>query len=121
MYFLCTNVLYSSYYNINTRAESIDPYSFEYISLSGNAPEVEKKDISFIENALAKQGKYDAYYSAFKTDKNHNIGFMSVSNYNALGFHKTISLKDDEYYVAAGNNYALPSIEFIRDYPLGKT
>ncbi|WP_336820826.1 ABC transporter permease [Bacillus thuringiensis] len=118
--FLCTNVLYSSYYNINTRAESIDPYSFEYISLSGNAPEVEKKDISFIENALAKQGKYDAYYSTFKTDKNHNIGFMSVSNYNALGFHKAISLKDDEYYVAAGNNYALPSIEFIRDYPLGK-
>ncbi|WP_422118104.1 FtsX-like permease family protein (plasmid) [Bacillus thuringiensis] len=118
--FLCTNVLYSSYYNINTRAESIDPYSFEYISLSGNTPEVEKKDISFIENALAKQGKYDAYYSAFKTDKNNNIGFMSVSNYNALGFHKAISLKDDEYYVAAGNNYALPSIEFIRDYPLGK-
>lgn len=118
--FLCTNVLYSSYYNINTRAESIDPYSFEYISLSGNTPEVEKKDISFIENALAKQGEYDAYYSAFKTDKNHNIGFMSVSNYNALGFHKTISLKDDEYYVAAGNNYALPNIEFIRDYPFGK-
>ena len=118
--FLCTNVLYSSYYNINTRAESIDPYSFEYISLSGNTPEVEKKDISFIENALAKQGKYDAYYSAFKTDKNNNIGFMSVSNYNALGFHKAISLKDVEYYVAAGNNYALPSIEFIRDYPLGK-
>jgi putative ABC transport system permease protein len=118
--FVCTNVLYSSYYNIDTRVESIEPYSFEYISLSGNAPEVEKEDISFIENALANQGKYDAYYSAFKTDKNHNIGFMSVSNYNALGFHKAISLKDDEYYVAAGNNYALPSTEFIHDYPFGK-
>ena len=118
--FVCTNVLYSSYYNIDTRVESIEPYSFEYISLSGNATEVEKDDISFIENSLAKHGKYDAYYSAFKTDKDHNIGFMSVSNYNALGFHKEISLKDDEYYVAAGNNYALPNIEFIRDYPFGK-
>ncbi|PFB75995.1 ABC transporter permease [Bacillus anthracis] len=118
--FVCTNVLYSSYYNIDTRVESIEPYSFEYISLSGNATEVEKDDISFIENSLAKHGKYDAYHSAFKTDKDHNIGFMSVSNYNALGFHKEISLKDDEYYVAAGNNYALPSTEFIRDYPFGK-
>lgn len=118
--FVCTNVLYSSYYNIDTRVESIEPYSFEYISLSGNATEVEKDDISFIENSLAKHGKYDAYHSAFKIDKDHNIGFMSVSNYNALGFHKEISLKDDEYYVAAGNNYALPSTEFIRDYPFGK-
>ncbi|KFN03774.1 ABC transporter permease [Bacillus clarus] len=117
--FVCTNVLYSSYYNIDTRVESIAPYSFEYISLSGNAPEVEKEDIAFIEKTLANQGKYDAYYSAFKTDKRHNIGFMSVSNYNALGFHKAISLKDDEYYVAAGIPDTLPSTEFIHDYPFG--
>ncbi|MDZ5608723.1 ABC transporter permease [Bacillus pseudomycoides] len=115
--FVCTNVLYSSYYNINTRVESNEPYSFQYISLPGNTPVVEKEDIAFIEATLSKQGNYDSYYSAFKTDKQRNIGFMSVSNYNALGFHKAISLKDDEYYVAAGNKDILPSTEFIHDSP----
>ncbi len=118
--FVCTNVLFSSYYNIDKRVESIEPYSFQYLSLPGDRPEVEKEDVAFIEDALASQGKYDAYYSAFKTDKNHNIGFMSVSNYNALGFHKTISLKDDEYYVAAGYQNILPSTELIHDYPFGE-
>ncbi|MHC2833567.1 FtsX-like permease family protein [Bacillus sp. F9_6S_D1_P_5] len=118
--FVCTNVLFSSYYNIDKRVESIEPYSFQYLSLPGDTPEVEKEDVAFIEDALANQGKYDAYYSAFKTDKNYNIGFMSVSNYNALGFHKTISLKDDEYYVAAGYQNILPSTELIHDYPFGE-
>ncbi len=118
--FVCTNVLFSSYYNIDKRVESIEPYSFQYLSLPGDRPEVEKEDVAFIEDALASQGKYDAYYSAFKTDKNHNIGFMSVSNYNALGFHKTISLKDDEYYAAAGYQNILPSTELIHDYPFGE-
>ncbi|OUB31204.1 ABC transporter permease [Bacillus thuringiensis serovar yunnanensis] len=118
--FVCTNVLFSSYYNIDKRVESIEPYSFQYLSLPEDTPEVEKEDVAFIEDALANQGKYDAYYSAFKTDKNYNIGFMSVSNYNALGFHKTISLKDDEYYVAAGYQNILPSPELIHDYPFGE-
>ncbi|MGE7887712.1 FtsX-like permease family protein [Bacillus cereus] len=118
--FLCTNVLYSSYYNIDKRVESLEPYSFQYISLPGNKPEAEKEDVSFIEDTLANQGKYDAYYSAFKTDKNQNIGFMSVSNYNALSIHKTLSLKDDEYYVVAGYQNILPSTELIHDYPFGE-
>ncbi|QKH04977.1 ABC transporter permease (plasmid) [Bacillus cereus] len=118
--FVCTNVLFSSYYNIDKRVESIEPYSFQYLSLPGDTLEVEKEDVAFIEDALASQGKYDAYYSAFKTDKNHNIGFMSVSNYNALGFHKTISLKDDEYYVVAGYQNILPSTELIHNYPFGE-
>ncbi|PHB49843.1 ABC transporter permease [Bacillus wiedmannii] len=118
--FLCTNVLYSSYYNIDKRVESLEPYSFQYISLPGNKPESEQEDVSFIEHTLAKQGKYEAYYSAFKTDKNQNIGFMSVSNYNAFSIHKTLFLKDDEYYVVAGYQNILPSAELIHDYPFGE-
>lgn len=118
--FLCTNVLYSSYYNIDKRVESLEPYSFQYISLPGNKPESEQEDVSFIEHTLAKQGKYEAYYSAFKTDKNQNIGFMSVSNYNAFSIHKTLFLKDDEYYVVAGYQNILPSTELIHDYPFGE-
>ncbi len=115
--FVCTSVLYSSFYSVKGEAESKQPYSFQYTSLPENKKEVEKEDITFIEYTLSKQGSYDAYYSSFKTDTQRNIGFMSVSNYNALGFHKEISLKDDEYYVAAGNNYELPSTELIHDYP----
>ncbi|KUF32898.1 ABC transporter permease [Bacillus sp. G3(2015)] len=115
--FICTILLYSSYYNTDKKAESVSPYSFQYISLPENTPENEKEDISFIEYTLSKEGSYDAYYSAFKTDTQRNVGFMSVSNYNALGFHKKISLKNDEYYVAAGNNYALPNADLIHDYP----
>lgn len=111
--------MYSSYYNVKGDAEAAYPYSFQYISLPENKKEVEKEDITFIESTLSKQGSYDAYYSTFKTDKQQNIGFMSVSNYNALGSHKVISLKDDEYYVAAGNYDVLPSIEDIHDYPFG--
>ncbi|MHA7108080.1 FtsX-like permease family protein (plasmid) [Bacillus sp. C-3-6] len=113
--FLCAILLYSSYYNTDKVAESKSPYSFQYISLPENT--TEKEDISFIEATLSKDGSYDAYYSAFKTDQQRNIGFMSVSNYNALGFHKTISLKDNEYYVAAGNYYELPNTDLIHEYP----
>ncbi|MBJ8007964.1 FtsX-like permease family protein [Bacillus cereus] len=118
--FVCTSVLYSSYYSVKAKTEAAYPYSFQYISLPENKKEVEKEDITFIEATLSKQGNYDVYHSAFKTDKQRNIGFMSVSNYNSLGFHKEISLKDDEYYVAAGTQDILPSTEIIYDYPLGK-
>ncbi len=116
--FGCTCVLYSSYYNTKANAESSYPYSFQYVSLQKNTKEAE--DITFIENTLSKQGNYHAYYSAFKTDEKQRIGFMSVSNYNALGLHKKISLKDNEYYVAAGSKGILPNMELIQDYPFGK-
>ncbi|MGG0360547.1 FtsX-like permease family protein [Bacillus tropicus] len=118
--FVCTTLLYSYYYNTDKKAELALPYSFQYISLPENAAEDEKKHVALIETILSKQGKFDMYYSAFRTDRQKNIGFMSISDYNSLGFHKKISLKDDEYYVAAGNKDILPSVEFINDYPFGK-
>lgn len=45
---------------------------------------------------------------------------MSVSNYNAFSIHKTLFLKDDEYYVVAGYQNILPSTELIHDYPFGE-
>lgn len=115
--FLCTSVLYSSYYSVKEKTESLYPYSFQYTSLPGNTSE--EKDIDFIESTLDKSGNYDAYYSAFKTDQQRRIAFMSVSNYNALGLHEAITLEDDEYFVVAGNEGVLPSTEAIHDYSLG--
>ncbi|MEC0273147.1 ABC transporter permease [Peribacillus frigoritolerans] len=115
--FVCTSVLYSSYYNVKENTEALYPYSFQYISLPSNTSEAEKEDITFIEETLGKEGKYTSDYSAFKADDEHRIGFMSVSNYNALGLHKPIKLGDNEYYVAAGNEGVRPNTEIIHDYP----
>ncbi|WP_338752701.1 ABC transporter permease [Bacillus sp. FJAT-52991] len=116
--FVCTSVLYSSYYNVEEKTEKLYPYSFQYMSLPDNS--TEQKDIAFIEKTLAESGNYDAYHSAFKTDEDRRIGFMSVSNYNALGFHKDITLSANEYHVVAGNEGIMPSTEAILDYPFGK-
>lgn len=116
--FVCTSVLYSSYYNVKEKTEALYPYSFQYTSLPDNTSEVEK-DITFIESTLDKVGKYDAYYLAFKTDEERRIGFMSVSDFNELGQHKPITLSNNEYYVVAGNEGVLPNTEDIHGYPFG--
>ncbi|MEK4028443.1 MULTISPECIES: ABC transporter permease [Bacillaceae] len=118
--FVCTSVLYSSYYNVKEKTEVLYPYSVQYTSLPANKSGAEQEDIAFIEATLDKAGTYDVYYSAFKTDEDRRIAFMSVSNYNALGQHKAITLSDNEYYVAAGHEGVLPNREAIHDYPLGK-
>lgn len=46
--FVCTSVLYSSYYNVKEKTEMLYPYSFQYTSLPGNELEA-KKDIASIE------------------------------------------------------------------------
>ncbi|GIO22686.1 ABC transporter permease [Oceanobacillus sp. J11TS1] len=115
--FVCTSVLYSSYYNVEEDTEAVYPYSFQYISLPDNPVEQEQKDIDFMETTLNQETEgYKSYYSAFKTDEERRIGFMSNSNFNALGTQQTMILKDKEYYVVAGNEGTPPSSEAINDY-----
>ncbi|MGN7402481.1 FtsX-like permease family protein [Cytobacillus praedii] len=116
--FVCTSVLYSSYYNVKGKTETLYPYSFQYTSLPGNELEA-KKDSTFIEAILDEAGNYEAYYSSFKTDEKRRIAFMSVSNFNQLGQHKDIRLSNNEYFVAAGHEGVHPNKESIHDYPFG--
>lgn len=116
--FVCTSVLYSSYYNVKEKTEMLYPYSFQYTSLPGNELEA-KKDIASIEETLDEVGNYEAYYSSFKTDEKRRIAFMSVTNFNQLGQHKPITLNDNEYFVAAGQEGVSPDKESIHDYPFG--
>lgn len=44
---------------------------------------------------------------------------MSVTNFNQLGQHKPITLNDNEYFVAAGQEGVSPDKESIHDYPFG--
>ncbi|MGY0694874.1 FtsX-like permease family protein [Virgibacillus sp. FSP13] len=117
--FVATSVLYSSYYNVEEKTEALYPYSFQYTSLPGNELEAQK-DIAFIEKTLDETGdNYETYYSSFKTDDERGIAFMSVSKYNQLGEHTPITLSDNEYFVAAGNEGVYPNEESIHDYPFG--
>lgn len=118
--FLCTSVLYSSYYNVKEKTESLYPYSFQYTSLPRNTLAQERQDISYIQSALDKAGHYDAYYSVFKTDEERRIAFMTVSHYNALALHDKITLKDNEYFVAAGHQGVRPAIDTINEYTMPK-
>ncbi|WP_336823863.1 ABC transporter permease [Sporosarcina sp. USHLN248] len=116
--FVFTSVLYSSYYNVEEKTESLYPYSFQYTSLPGNELEAQK-DRTFIEETLDEAGNYEAYYSAFKTDEKRRIAFMSVTNFNQLGQHEPLTLNDHEYFVAAGHEGVQPNEESIHDYPFG--
>lgn len=116
--FVCTSVLYSSYYNVKEKTEILYPYSFQYTSLPGNELEA-KKDSTFIEATLDEAGNYEAHYSSFKTDEKRRIAFMSVTNFNQLGQHKPLTLDDNEYFVAAGHEGVHPNIDAIHDYPFG--
>ncbi|BAB03995.1 BH0276 [Halalkalibacterium halodurans C-125] len=115
--FVTTSVLYSSYYNVEENTEAVYPYSFQYISHPDNPIEKVQQDIEFIESTLEQTvGDFDAYQSAFKTDEGRRIGFMSNTNFNALGTHQAITLNDNEYYVVAGNVGMIPNTDTIQDY-----
>jgi putative ABC transport system permease protein len=115
--FMTTSVLYSSYYNVEENTEAVYPYSFQYISLPDHPIEKVQQDIEFMETTLEQtEGDVDAYQSAFKTDEDRRIGFMSNTNFNALGTHEAITLNDNEYYVVAGNEGIIPNTDAIQDY-----
>ncbi|MBM7542715.1 putative ABC transport system permease protein [Amphibacillus cookii] len=115
--FVTTSVLYSSYYNVEENTEAVYPYSFQYISHPNNPIEKVQQDIEFMETTLEQtEGDFDAYQSAFKTDEDRRIGFMSNTNFNALGTHEALTLNDNEYYVVAGNAGIIPNTDAIQDY-----
>lgn len=115
--FVGTSVLYSSYYNVEESTEAVYPHSMQYISLPENPPEQKQKDIQFIETTFNQEGEdYITYESAFKTDVDRRIAFMSNTNFNSLGSHKEINLDKNEYYVVAGNEGEIPNTELIKDY-----
>lgn len=115
--FVGTSVLYSSYYNVAESTEAVYPFSFQYVSLPQNSSEQTEEDIHQIEYTFEQENEsYISYRSAFKTDQERRIGFLSNTLYNALGSHKKVELDDDEYYVAAGYEGVEPDPKLINDY-----
>lgn len=115
--FIGTSVLYSTYNNVQESVETSYPYSLQYVSLAKNIDSQEEKDVTFIKDTFERANEsYTAYVSAFKSDWDSRVAFMSLSNFNSLGDHQKIDLNPNEYYAVTGTENAEPNTEWIKDY-----
>ncbi|WP_107924533.1 FtsX-like permease family protein [Lysinibacillus parviboronicapiens] len=110
--FLCTSILFSSYYNVANDSEANYPYSFQYIADPKADDSMVKADIAFLEKQLASVDS-KKYAVAFKSDKASRIGYMSASDYNLLQ-KQEINLDKNDFIAVAGNR-GIPPITKIAD------
>ncbi|AVK82479.1 ABC transporter permease [Lysinibacillus sp. B2A1] len=99
--FLCTSILFSSYYNVAKDSEENYPYSFQYIADPKADPNMVKDDIEYLEKELSPTDP-QKYYIEFKSNEEDRLGYMSVSTYNLLK-NQSVSLHDNEFIAVAGN------------------
>lgn len=104
--FLCTSILFSSYYNVEKDSEANYPYSFQYIATPKADLSKVKADIENIEKHLSIVDS-QKYFIEFKSNEERRIGYMSVSDYNLLHTEK-VSLGANEFIAVAGNHKAFP-------------
>ncbi|MEQ6357484.1 ABC transporter permease [Lysinibacillus sp. M3] len=104
--FLCTSILFSSYYNVEKDSEANYPYSFQYIAPPKADPSMVAADIESIEKQLSTVDS-QKFFIEFKSIENQRLGYMSVSDYNLLHNEK-ISLGANEFIAVAGNHQIYP-------------
>ncbi|MEY9980178.1 FtsX-like permease family protein [Lysinibacillus sp. RC79] len=104
--FLCTSILFSSYYNVEKDSEANYPYSFQYIATPKADPSRIKADIESIGKQLSTVD-LQKYFIEFKSNEDQRLGYMSVSDYNLLHNEK-VSLGANEFIAVAGNRKTLP-------------
>ncbi len=104
--FLCTSILFSSYYNVEKDSEANYPYSFQYIAAPKADLSKVEADIENIEKQLSTVDS-QKYFIEFKSNVDQRLGYMSISDYNLLHNEK-ISLSANEFIAVAGNNKILP-------------
>ncbi|MFJ8460955.1 FtsX-like permease family protein [Lysinibacillus xylanilyticus] len=104
--FLCTSILFSSYYNVEKDSEENYPYSFQYIAdPKADAAKVDA-DVEYLEQQLSTVDS-QKYFIEFKSNEEERLGYMSISNYNLLN-NQNVSLKDKEFIAVAGNRDLAP-------------
>jgi len=111
--FLCTSILFSSYYNVEKDSEANYPYSFQYIAPPKADPSMVKADIKNIEEQLSTVDS-QKYFIEFKSNEDQRLGYMSVSDYNLLHNEK-ISLGANEFIAVAGNHKTIPITNVSND------
>lgn len=104
--FLCTSILFSSYYNVEKDSEANYPYSFQYIADPKADADKVDADVEYLEQQLSTVDS-QKYFIEFKSNEEERLGYMSVSNYNLLN-NQNVSLKDKEFIAVAGNRDLAP-------------
>lgn len=114
--FLCTSILFSSYYNVAKDSEANYPYSFQYIADPKADASMVKADVEYLEKQLSTVDS-QKYFIEFKSNEDKRLGYMSVSNYNLLK-NQTVSLNNNEFIAVAGNNKLAPITNIDEDHYL---
>ncbi|MGD2198948.1 ABC transporter permease [Lysinibacillus fusiformis] len=111
--FLCTSILFSSYYNVQKDSEGNYPYSFQYIADPKADDSIIQVNLDHLEAKLAAV-KANKYFIEFKSDENRRLGYMSLSDYNLLQ-QKEFSLNENEFIAVAGNHGKAPITNIASD------
>jgi putative ABC transport system permease protein len=114
--FLCTSILFSSYYNVEKDSEANYPYSFQYIADPKADTSMVKADVEYLEKQLSTVDS-QKHFIEFKSNEDKRLGYMSVSNYNLLK-NQTVSLNNNEFIAVAGNRNLAPITNIDEDHYL---
>ncbi|MGE7914878.1 FtsX-like permease family protein [Lysinibacillus xylanilyticus] len=114
--FLCTSILFSSFYNVEKDSEANYPYSFQYIADPKADTSMVKADVEYLEKQLSTVDS-QKYFIEFKSNEDKRLGYMSVSNYNLLK-NQTVSLNNNEFIAVAGNRKLAPITNINEDHYL---
>lgn len=122
--FLCTSILFSSYYNVKKASEESYPYSFQYIADPKADDNMVKADLDYLEKTLSTVQAHK-YYIEFKSHEDQRIGYMALSDYNLLQQQDT-DLGKDEFIAVAGSRDVAPIINtandlYIHSFKLART
>lgn len=101
--FLCTSILYASYYNTERQTEAVYPYTFQYNSFSEKDQAQKAQDLALIQTTFAKIGPYHSGELSYKTDEQTGVSFVRASEYNRLWFTKKIKLTNNEFVSVSGS------------------
>ncbi|KGR84624.1 FtsX-like permease family protein [Lysinibacillus boronitolerans] len=122
--FLCTSILFSSYYNVKQDSEENYPYSFQYIADPKADDNMVKTDLDYLENTLSTVQTHK-YFIEFKSHEAQRIGYMALSDYNLIQQQKN-DLGKDEFIAVAGSRGIAPITNtagdlYIKTFKLAST
>lgn len=122
--FLCTSILFSSYYNVKQDSEENYPYSFQYIADPKADDNMVKTDLDYLENTLSTVQTHK-YFIEFKSHEAQRIGYIALSDYNLIQQQKN-DLGKDEFIAVAGSRGIAPITNtagdlYIKTFKLAST
>ncbi|MGE7920520.1 ABC transporter permease [Viridibacillus sp. NPDC093762] len=111
-------MLYSANANVEDSTKANYPFSFMYVSNTGNAQE--KEHVGLLQSTLENERGYQSYkFDVLCNLENRSQSFISQSDYNQAvqGINgKPVALKQDEVYIVSGNSRIHPNLEISTQF-----